>query len=79
MFEKILEKLVSYKQLPSREADAAELEFSNFLSTTVKEKKNTFVKFVKETDRVDTLIPTNYYVTKGAQNVDDIVPWSSYC
>ena len=36
MFEKILEKLVSYKQLPSREADAAKLEFSNFLSTTMK-------------------------------------------
>ena len=27
-----LEKLASYKQLPSWEADAAELEFSNFLS-----------------------------------------------
>ena len=27
MFEKILEKLVSYKQLPIREADAAKFEF----------------------------------------------------
>ena len=54
MFEKILGKLVSYKQLPSREADAAKLEFSNFLSTTVKENKNSFVKFDKETDCIDT-------------------------
>ena len=56
MFEKILEKPVSYKRLPSREADAAKLEFSNFLSTTVKENKDSFVKFDKETDRVDTFI-----------------------
>ena len=85
MFEKILEKLFSYKYLPSGEADAAKLEFSNFLSTTVKEKKDSFVKFDKETDRVDTFIwqfflDTNkFIVTKGAQNVDDIVPWSTYC
>ena len=56
MFEKILEKLVSYKQLPIREADAAELEFSNFLSTTVKENKDSFVKFDKEADCVDNFI-----------------------
>ena len=56
MFEEILEKFVSYKQLPSREADARKLEFSNFLSTTVKENKDSFVKFEKETDRVDTFI-----------------------
>ena len=85
MFEKILEKLFSYKYLPSGEADAAKLEFSNFLSTTVKEKKDSFVKFDKETDRVNTFIwqfflDTNkFIVTKGAQNVDDIVPWSTYC
>ena len=56
MFEKILEKLVSYKQLPIREADAAKLEFSNFFATTVKENTDSFVKFDKETDRVDTFI-----------------------
>ena len=56
MFEKILEKLVSYKQLPSREVCAAKLEFSSFLSTTVKESKDCFVKFGKETDRVSSLI-----------------------
>ena len=48
MFEKILEKLVSCKQLPSREADETKLEFSNFLSTTVKENKDSFVKFNKD-------------------------------
>ena len=56
MFEKILEKLVSYRQLPSREANTAKLEFSNVLSTTVKENKGSFVKFDKEADRVDTFI-----------------------
>ena len=59
MFEKPLEKLVFHKQLLSRKADAAKLEFSNFLSTTVKENKNSFVKFVKfdkQTDLVDTFI-----------------------
>ena len=40
MFEKIFEKHVSYKHLPSREAEAAKLEFSNFLLTTVEEKKD---------------------------------------
>ena len=49
-------KVVSYKQQPSREARAAKLELSNFLSTTVKENKDFFVKFDKETDRVDTFI-----------------------
>ena len=56
LFEKFLKKLFPYKQLPSREADAAKLEFSNFLSTTVKEKKRSFIKFDKESDRVDTFI-----------------------
>ena len=85
MFEKILEKLTSYKQFPSREADAAKLEFSNFLSTTVKESKDSFVKFDKETDRVNTFfwqffVDTNKFImSKGAQNVDDVVPWLSYC
>ena len=56
MFEKILEKRVSYKQLPSREADTAKLEFSNFFSITVKENKDSFDKFDEEADRVDTFI-----------------------
>ena len=32
------------------------LSFLNFFSTTVKENKGSFVKFEKETDRVDTFI-----------------------
>ena len=56
MFEKIFQKHVSYKHLPSREAEAAKLEFSNFLLTTVEEKKDFFVKFNKETDRVNAFI-----------------------
>ena len=56
MFQNILEKLTSYKQLPSREADAAKLEFLNFLSTSVKENKDSFVKFDEKIDCVDTFI-----------------------
>ena len=70
MFENIHENLVSCKQLPSREADAAKLEFSNFLSTTVKENKDSFVKFDKENDRSYTFIwqfflDTNKFITLG--------------
>ena len=50
MFEKILERIVSYF------ADAAKFQFSHFLSTTVKENKDSFVKLDKETDQVDTFI-----------------------
>ena len=56
VWENSLEKLVSYKQLPSSEVDAAKLEFSNFLSTTMKQNKDSFVKCNKETDRFNTFI-----------------------
>lgn len=65
IFEKTLEKLISCKQLPSREANIAKHEFSKFLSTTVEENKDFFVKFDKGSDHVDTfiwqffLMPTN--------------------
>ena len=70
MLENIRENLVSCKQLPSREADAAKLEFSNFLSTTVKENKDSFVKFDKENDRSYTFIwqfflDTDKFITLG--------------
>ena len=42
--------------MPIRKADSAKLEFPNFLSTSVKESKDSFVKFDKETDRVDFFI-----------------------
>ena len=50
IFKKILKKHVSYKQLPSREGDRAKLEFSNVLTTTVKEKKDPFVKLDNNAD-----------------------------
>ena len=52
----IWENSYLYKQLPSREANAEKLESSNFLPTTVKENKDSFVKFDKETDCFDTFI-----------------------
>ena len=72
IFEKILKSLISYEQSPSTKADVAKLEFSNFLSTAVK-NKDFFVNFDKETNRVDTSIfswyQPIYHVTSGAQNV----------
>ena len=55
IFEKILRSLISYEQSPSRKADVAKLEFSNFLSTAVK-NKDFFVNFDKEPNRIDTSI-----------------------
>ena len=75
MFEKILELIVSYKQLSSREADAAKLEFSNFLSITMKENKDLTKKL---TASIPLFGSFSLYVMKGAHNVDYNVPWSSY-
>ena len=52
-FEKNLEKLVSYKKVSAKYADAAKLEYSNFLTKIVKANKSDFVKFSKSNDRVD--------------------------
>ena len=52
-FEKFLEKLVSSKMILAKEADAAKLEYSNFLTKIVKANKIDFVKFNKSSDRVD--------------------------
>ena len=64
-FEKILEKLVSYKKILAKDADAAKLEYSNFLTKIVKANKSDFVKFNKSSDRVDFFfgkyINTNEY------------------
>ena len=52
-FEKILEKLVSYKKILAKDADSAKLEYSNFLTKVVKVNKSDFVKFNKSSVRVD--------------------------
>ena len=51
--EKILEKLVSYKKILAKDADAAKLEYSNFLTKIVKANKSDFVKFNKSSVRAD--------------------------
>ena len=53
IFEKILEKLVSYKKILAKDADAAKFEYSNFLTKIVKANKIDFVKFNKSSERVD--------------------------
>ena len=47
VFEKKLEKLVSYKTILAEDADSAKLEYSNFLTKIVKANKSDFVKFKK--------------------------------
>ena len=45
LFQKPLEKLVACKHLPPKKADLAKLQYSAFLSDTMKVNKNNFVKF----------------------------------
>ena len=52
-FKKILEKLVSYKKILAKDADAAKLEYSNFLTKIVKANKSDFLKLNKSSNRVD--------------------------
>ena len=53
MFEKLLTKLVEYKKNKPSVADQAKFEFSRFMSTLVKENRDEFIAFRKETDRLD--------------------------
>ena len=55
-FQKILEKLVPYKHLPAKESDLAKLQYSIFLSNTMKVNKNDLVKFSKVIDRIDIFL-----------------------
>ena len=68
-------KVVSYKQLPSREADAAKLELSNFLSATVKENKKLIASLTSFGSF--SFVHQIYHVAKSVQNFDDITPWWS--
>ena len=52
-FKKVLEKLVSYKKILAQDADAAKLEYSNYLTKIVKANESDFVKFPKSSDRVE--------------------------
>ena len=54
MFKKLLTKLVEYKKIKSSVADQAKFEFSHFIMIThVKENRDEFLAFRKETDRLD--------------------------
>ena len=50
MFEKLLTKLVEYKKIKPSVADQAKFEFADFMSTLVKENRDEFLAFRKETD-----------------------------
>ena len=53
MFEKLLTKLVEYKKIKPSVADQAKFEFPDFMSTLVKENRDEFLAFRKETDWLD--------------------------
>ena len=54
MFKKLLTKLLEYKKIKSSVADQAKFEFSHFIMIThVKENRDEFLAFRKETDRLD--------------------------
>ena len=55
LFEKLLMKLVTYK-VSGSVADKAKLQYSNFISTVVKEDRDEFLGFKKETDRLDSFL-----------------------
>ena len=50
MFEKLLTKLVEYKKIKHSVSEQAKFEFSHFMSTLVKENRDEFLAFRKETD-----------------------------
>ena len=50
MFEKLLTKLVKCKRIKPSAADQAKFNFSHFISTLVKENKDEFLAFQKETN-----------------------------
>ena len=53
IFEKLLAKLVEYKKILPSLADQAKYEFSHFVGTLVKENRDEFFAFRKETDQLD--------------------------
>ena len=53
LFQKLLEKLDSYKKIVPSITNDAKMEYSWFVSTIVKKNNNEFLSFKKEEDRVD--------------------------
>ena len=53
LFEKLLSKLVARRKLIPSVADSAKTEYSDLITFVVKENRNEFLSFKKETDRLD--------------------------
>ena len=56
LFQKFLEKLVSYKKIVPSIADDAKMEYSWFVSTIVKKNSDEFLSFKKEEDCLDVFL-----------------------
>ena len=64
MFEKLQTKLVEHKKIKPSVADQAIFEFSHFMSTLVKENRDDFLAFRKETDRLGEFFFCRYIGSK---------------
>ena len=56
LFQKLLERLVSYKKIVPSIADDAKMEYSWFVSVIVKKNSDEFLSFKKEKDRLDVFL-----------------------
>ena len=56
LFQKLLEKLVSYEKIVPSIADDAKMEYSGFVSVIVKKNSDEFLSFKKEKDRLDVFL-----------------------
>ena len=56
LFQKFLEKLVSYKKIVPSIADDAKMEYFWFVSTIVKKNSDEFLSFKKEEDCLDVFL-----------------------
>ena len=56
LFQKILEKLVSFHRISGAVADEAKQQYNQFISVVVRESQDQFMSFDKELDRLDTFL-----------------------
>ena len=55
-FDKLLLKLVAYKKVLPSAADQAKLQYSQFITTVVKENREKFLGFKKASDRLNSFL-----------------------
>ena len=56
LFQKILEKLVSFHRISGAVTDEAKQQYNQFISVVVRESQDQFISFDKELDRCNTFL-----------------------